>query len=316
MSTPSRRRNRSLASCEPCRKGKLRCDHQQPICASCRRRGRESRCWYHPAPLTKQHNIQNQSGYKSHDRNYPGDRYDTDHIHSRGTHNSTTSIKAPSFQTWPFMSDLKFSPCRDSIAESRNEKAHHERLASLVEILQSLRFLPVIENLLQDYFTFISTAIVPKPIVSQILDMIRDFLTTSGYLEINSSFPVSLHNLHQLAQSILDATSSEAIISPAMDVKGLCTAFSGHNLRVETLGLLYTMAARATLSSHHYNKERDAEFMQEMCWRSDSSLRLAREIAPQTTDPIIWLAHENLQLMSIIEGDASESVQYGSQNYH
>jgi len=212
------------------------------------------------------------------------------------------------------MSDLKFSPCRGSIAASRNEKAHNERLSSLVEILHSLRFLHVIEKLLQDYFMSINTAIVPKPIILQLLDMTRNALTDSGYLEINSTSPINVHNLHQLAQDILDATSSEASISPTMDVKGLSTVFGGHNLRVETLGLLYTMAARATLSNHYYDEVRDAEFMREMCWRSDSSLRLAREIAPQTTDPIIWLAHENLQLMSIIEGDASESIKHLSPN--
>jgi hypothetical protein len=33
--------------------GKLRCDHQRPICTRCRNRGMGNRCYYHPAPLTK-----------------------------------------------------------------------------------------------------------------------------------------------------------------------------------------------------------------------------------------------------------------------
>ncbi|KAI0119816.1 hypothetical protein F4814DRAFT_439266 [Daldinia grandis] len=53
MSTTSRRRNGSQASCERCRKAKIRCDRQKPIYAPCRRRGLESQCWYHPAPLAK-----------------------------------------------------------------------------------------------------------------------------------------------------------------------------------------------------------------------------------------------------------------------
>lgn len=74
-----RRRNGKEASCEPCRKvsqrkvgticlrysklnrsvgqGKLRCDHQHPTCARCQYRGRGSRCYYHPAPLTKSRDI-------------------------------------------------------------------------------------------------------------------------------------------------------------------------------------------------------------------------------------------------------------------
>lgn len=149
-------------------------------------------------------------------------------------------MRAPSFQTWPFMSDLKFSPYRGSVVKSRNEKAHNERLTSLVEILHSFRFLHVIEKLLQDYFTFINTAIVSKLIILQLLDMTRNVLTDSGYLEINSISTVNLHKVHQLAQDILDATSLEVIISPTMDIEGLSTVFSGRNLRVGTLGLLYT----------------------------------------------------------------------------
>ena len=74
------------------------------------------------------------------------------------------------------------------------------------------------------------------------------------------------------------------------------------------------MATRAILSSHYYDEVCSAEFMREMCGRSDSSLRLAHEIPPQTTYPVIWLAHENLQLMSIIEGDASESKTHETLN--
>lgn len=138
------------------------------------------------------------------------------------------------------MSDLKFSPYRGSVVKSRNEKAHNERLTSLVEILHSFRFLHVIEKLLQDYFTFINTAIVSKLIILQLLDMTRNVLTDSGYLEINSISTVNLHKVHQLAQDILDATSLEVIISPTMDIEGLSTVFSGRNLRVGTLGMLYT----------------------------------------------------------------------------
>ncbi|KAJ5533777.1 hypothetical protein N7527_000031 [Penicillium freii] len=51
MATP--RRNGRLSSCEPCRKSKLRCDHQSPICGRCICHGQADRCFYHPAPLTQ-----------------------------------------------------------------------------------------------------------------------------------------------------------------------------------------------------------------------------------------------------------------------
>lgn len=51
--TDVRRRNGKLQSCEPCRKGKLRCDHMMPTCGRCLRRNKPEQCVYHPAPLTK-----------------------------------------------------------------------------------------------------------------------------------------------------------------------------------------------------------------------------------------------------------------------
>ncbi|KAL5381318.1 hypothetical protein DPSP01_007309 [Paraphaeosphaeria sporulosa] len=47
------RRNGKLQSCEPCRRGKLRCDHMMPTCGRCARRNKAHQCVYHPAPLTK-----------------------------------------------------------------------------------------------------------------------------------------------------------------------------------------------------------------------------------------------------------------------
>ncbi|KAF1919497.1 hypothetical protein BDU57DRAFT_143526 [Ampelomyces quisqualis] len=47
------RRNGKLQACEPCRKGKMRCDHMMPICGRCTKRSKPDQCVYHPAPLTK-----------------------------------------------------------------------------------------------------------------------------------------------------------------------------------------------------------------------------------------------------------------------
>ncbi|KAJ5659173.1 hypothetical protein N7507_005624 [Penicillium longicatenatum] len=43
-----RRRNGFLSSCEPCRRSKLRCDHQVPICGRCRRTRKADTCVYRP----------------------------------------------------------------------------------------------------------------------------------------------------------------------------------------------------------------------------------------------------------------------------
>jgi hypothetical protein len=48
-----RRRNGKQQACEPCRKGKLRCDHSVPFCGRCVRRKTTANCIYHPAPMTQ-----------------------------------------------------------------------------------------------------------------------------------------------------------------------------------------------------------------------------------------------------------------------
>ncbi|KAH8811829.1 hypothetical protein F5884DRAFT_671116 [Xylogone sp. PMI_703] len=48
-----RRRNGKQQACEPCRKGKMACDHSVPFCGRCVRRKMTSACIYHPAPMTR-----------------------------------------------------------------------------------------------------------------------------------------------------------------------------------------------------------------------------------------------------------------------
>ncbi|KAJ5767053.1 uncharacterized protein N7511_004669 [Penicillium nucicola] len=52
---PMSRGNGQLRSCEPCRKSKLGCDHQSPICGRCRSHGQVERCFSHSAQLTELH---------------------------------------------------------------------------------------------------------------------------------------------------------------------------------------------------------------------------------------------------------------------
>ncbi|KAJ5884200.1 hypothetical protein N7504_011772 [Penicillium tannophilum] len=303
MSTLSRRRNRSLASCEPCRKAKTRCDHGNPICASCQRRGLHSQCWYHPAPLTKQRTFQkptlsNTPGSNSVARSEPSQSVIS---HSAG---------APIFHAWPFMSaDPNDSTSQALISgrHSYNIKAHDEHLAAMEDIVSHLKLLPLIEKRLQEYYSFSQVALVPRQLMLQLIASIRIGLIASGYIKEERANEMSVHHCSRLANDLLRSSSSEVVITPDLDTGAFCALFSGANLRIETIGLLYTMAARSSLYAlgHGHDKYQDDGFTQEMGWYGNLSLRLARELAPQTTDLITWLAHENLQLTTLFEGDSS-----------
>ncbi|KAJ5345364.1 hypothetical protein N7452_003368 [Penicillium brevicompactum] len=300
MSTPDRRRNRSLASCEPCRKGKIRCDHQKPICGSCRRRQAQSECWYHPAPLTKQTpRVIRASGVSRRQRKaFPQGSGEP----------SDVSINIPTSLASYSTADESIPGSSGTSRPMSNEPtAHGEQISTLIHIVSWLENLPLIERLLNRYFASIHNPLLAKPVALQTVASLREFLAASGYIQEETEQQIVIRDIQQLAAHVFHTSLSEIRLAPSMSLRDFCAEFSGENLRVETLGFLYTVAARASIYDTQAMPE-SKNFMQEMSWYSNASLHLAREIAPQTSDMIIWLALDNLQLITMLEGDASMSV--------
>ncbi|KAJ5094506.1 hypothetical protein N7456_010367, partial [Penicillium angulare] len=214
---------------------------------------------------------------------------------------------------WPFISAESNEPVSQALISGHHKchtKAHDDSLATIEDIASQLKFLPIIEKRLHEYYSFSQVALVPRPIISQLLSSIRTGLKASGYIEEDGVDEVSLSHISQLARELLRSSSSELAVTANLDLEAFCALFSEKNLRIETLGLIYTMAARSSLYvfTHGQDEYQDGGFIQEMGRYSNLSLRLARELAPQTNDLIMWLAHENLQLMTLLEGDASLGV--------
>ncbi|KAJ5662675.1 hypothetical protein N7462_011601 [Penicillium macrosclerotiorum] len=307
MSALGRRRNRSLASCEPCRKSKVRCDHQKPICASCQRRGFGSECWYHPAPLTKTRS--------SHRTALPSPFRPNQITHD--AHITTEDIRQNAlnsplggplrFHSWPFMvTEPNASGVQALVHSASDQKVCSNHLTDMMEIVSQLKFLPMIEKLLQDFYSFNQLNLVPKEVLLQLLASVRKQVegcvgNTGGTTEL-----IEIQGLTDLAKNVVRSSSVETTISQSLDVRGFCALFSGLNLRVETLGLIYTMTARAAF--YCGNDTIDNQFIRDMGEYSNKALRLARDLAPRTTDLMVWLAHENLQLATCFEGDASLGV--------
>lgn len=294
MTAPSRRRNRSLASCEPCRRRKTRCDHGRPVCACCQRR--HLRCWYDPAPLTKASNPQSQTQVS-----YPRNVREIDY------HPSSPST---CIFTWPYMSaDSSDPPLQGQTTKPGvyNTKSYDEHLRSIEGIVSQLRLLPVIENRLHSYYKSSQVPLVPRPLTLQLLEAVRSCATVSSYLRRLNADPKA-NNGSQLAKNILASSSTDTVMTPHLNLPAFCALFTGRNLRIETIGLLLTMTARSSLYSMRSgdSENEDLEFIREMGYHGNSCLRLARELSPQTTDIMIWLAHENLQLTTHFEGDASK----------
>ncbi|KAI1442713.1 hypothetical protein F5Y02DRAFT_395330 [Annulohypoxylon stygium] len=304
MSTTSRRRNGSQASCERCRKAKIRCDHLKPICGPCRRRGLESQCWYHPAPLTKQRDSQRSTPptpTRANSVDHQGLDSDTPE------NNPTKPLSNFSFSTWPSILNHSNRPVSHvPIYKSLNEKAYKGNLAVAEEIVAQLKFLPFIEKLFDEYFSFSQIALVPRQLILKLVKSIRNSLAIpdQGHEEKIKCIP----DTSRIAEDVLRSSSSDVVITSSLDPDGFCALYSGENLRVETLGLLYTTAARSYLCGMIYDERKHDGFIQAMIRCSNLSLQLARDLSTQTNDFIIWLAHDNLQLTTLIEGEPSLGV--------
>ncbi|KAJ6049103.1 uncharacterized protein N7446_011786 [Penicillium canescens] len=191
---------------------------------------------------------------------------------------------------------------------SRDSKAYEAHLATMKEIVSQLRYLPVIEKYLHQYYSFKHNAVVPKPVVLHLLETLRTDLVSSGHILREKGERAELGNISEISETVLLSSSTEVVITPSLDLHGFFALFCGANLRVETIGLFYTMAARASFFFVDRDEDKDGAFVQDMVWYSTLTLRLARDLAPQSTDVIIWLANENAQLRSFLEGDASLAV--------
>ncbi|KAJ4397566.1 hypothetical protein N0V93_001797 [Gnomoniopsis smithogilvyi] len=316
MSNAERRRNGSQASCEPCRKGKLRCDHQKPICAPCHRRGRESRCFYHPAPLTKPRASRSARSKAS--------TVDSEHIQIDGLTPSTTpeddvsqlrdshttaicTESTPRAHAWSFMYNEKPDsglPSQPLVPDSLKNREEH--LAALREITFLLRSFSLIERLVEEYFSFSQAAIVPHPIVRQLFDSIKTSLCDSEEVEDVFKTREAGYKESRLAARLLRSASFAINITPSQNLEAFCMLFSGERLRVETLGLLYTIAARSYLCGSRRDDNELENIVRNLIRCSSLSLHLSRELAEQkTNDLIVWLGLENVQLISLLEGHGS-----------
>ncbi|KAJ5684561.1 uncharacterized protein N7477_000906 [Penicillium maclennaniae] len=266
------------------------------------RRGRESRCWYHPSPMTKR-SSQRSTLQKHLSSSVEQGIGSTTNV----GFSETTSVAAPEFHSWPFMIDSNGPASSASTLEALDDKTRDEYLTALRDIISALRFLPAIEKHIRAYFSFSQGALVQRPIILELAKLVRRSLEESGRITEETEDSIHFQMNDRFACDMLRCSSSEVVISPSLDLEQFCALFWGENVHVETLGLLFAVAARSHL--HRYSdEERDDYFIREMSRCSKLSLRLARDLAPQATDLMIWLAHEDLQLTTTIEGDASLSV--------
>ncbi|KAJ5900038.1 hypothetical protein N7495_004782 [Penicillium taxi] len=135
------RRNGQLPSCEPCRKSKLRCDHESPVCGRCIRNKRDQLCVYHPAPLTQATKPRPHSRTQS--RRHTGQStkilsFDTDNDWGRKKTASTGLLGHNKYSDF-FNGDVLEGTSTDSVVVDEQQIRLGARILSLLEHLPSFR---------------------------------------------------------------------------------------------------------------------------------------------------------------------------------
>jgi hypothetical protein len=329
MSASASRKNGKRASCEPCRRGKVRCDHLMPVCGRCRRRNLSSECWYHPAPLTRpskriRMSSMEDSGIYLTETSVQapsvatplfhnndgldvgvGDIHHTNHLPSVSASSTTSPATLPLLSLQSLDDSNTQNVLSTAMYDDRGNETLQEDLLSITYILDQLHHCGTIRKLLVEFYRMSQVAVVPGhlvlPLVSDLEQIYEDIL----HRQTTTDVAASKVAVSAMAQRILSATSARTPVIPTTSLPEFLTFYSGANLRVESIGLIFAVAARASRLGLVPDSETSHDFLQTMFQGSARCLRLARELAMEMNDVIVWLSYENLRITTSIQGYSS-----------
>ncbi|OQE47289.1 hypothetical protein PENCOP_c001G08116 [Penicillium coprophilum] len=244
--SPVTRKNGTLQSCEPCRRSKQRCDHDRPICRRCTSKGISDKCFYHPAPMTRQR---------------PSDSANSSRVSRRLTSQPTSNASSPGSGTLAngrffapleppsalpgylgstsysavlteHRSDISFEP-EDGTDPSAGWVVEPDRLQSGLDVLQFLYNLTLRDLLIARFYARTLNIVVPKMVMNEILRSVRQIFDEF------SSDPTA--QLQELANQIFQNTSRPMRTHKSMSPEEYLSSFTGRNLRWEALGSILTL---------------------------------------------------------------------------
>ena len=195
-------------------------------------------------------------------------------------------------------SDIRRTQFQDS------HSLHEEQINEVLEILKQLSYIDQIHGLVQDYVEVAQAALVPGPIMLYATSTLVETARKLSLMRDNSS------QIRQFADSVIHHTSSKVEIHPEIGYEALVDQFTGHNIRLEMIGLIYAIAARAHCCGLPRGEgHEDYWTLQNLLFKSaHSCLSLARELAPNVNDVMIWLSFEIMRLYSNAQGDSHANV--------
>ncbi|KAJ6141208.1 hypothetical protein N7470_010104 [Penicillium chermesinum] len=275
-----------------------------------RQRGQESICIYHPAPLSQR------LGLATEDRSSRAFRTPgTSSYYARPRCHSVPASKLSVFKA-----NTKYHPARkvnDFLLEATRERVtdsnatlfstqgesiYGDQIALVAEILQVLRDFNTIRNLLATYYSTSQASIIPSQLILSALPSLSE-----SVLSLSNGEGEGNDQLSRLAEEVLISTSSQINVTALMSPSEFMHLYTGENLRLEFLGVVFSVAARSCLIGLAQEGEQLDAFARDLYCCSTNCLRLARELTP-LNDMLVWLGQDHLMLTACIEGDSSEDT--------
>ncbi|KAL4982136.1 hypothetical protein BDW68DRAFT_195654 [Aspergillus falconensis] len=334
----SRRRNGQVASCEPCRKDKVRCDHRLPICGRCQKRNTESHCYYHPAPLTRDwtspaRKLGRRRVLRSAGRTVPKAprraasptpssveitirRPQTDQSHLAGYFGPTSFVS-----TFIDSSEGTLTPSYhvSQALENRHSVLPSYWVSEAIKTLSILTEGPTIERLVSDFYGATQSAVLPTAFVLSLLAEVR------GYIK-QSETP---QTLQEKTTQILESTAQRPRIPSNIMGKDFHKLFSGKHMRLEIIGIVYAIAGRASFFGFAQDKfpafagnafTDRLKFSKMMLTASETAVQLCRMLTP-VNDLTAWMLYENwllscMQNTNYVDGNADAVYYKGSPTWN
>lgn len=172
------------------------------------------------------------------------------------------------------------------------------------QIIADFRQLTFIQRMLDEYGINAQAALVPKPFVTHFSASLTDLVLPC----FNNDGTINDLNLSRLADKVIENTAKPIKITSDTDFAGFVSMFSGDNFRLETIGLLQCIAARAISLGLARDDDKHEDVVLPLYRNTESCLRLCRRLASDNNDVMIWMAFDYLRLTTHLEGDSSPPV--------
>lgn len=326
------RRNGKLQACEPCRKRKIRCDHDQPHCGRCKKTKQESQCYYHPAPLSRTNgdpaapavsinpNQRSSSmlplptpatcAVPNLNRTATGAISNIPSTNSPDTGRSNTSevgyLGSTSFsevfKASEHTSDHVWlgplAQIKRSLRTPANYRLCSDSLTSGVQILRLISEHPNMKKTLKKFCAFRMTVVIPWITLDKAADAIISTL--------RDDFPTDDQRL-ELVENIFSNTGEPLKLDEEITADRLHETFTGPHLRWEILGIVFTYLALGTQIMEDDPNQRTFEkqdFIAQLVHASNTCVSFC-DRAESLNDLLVWLYeqttshHNSVQLLML-----------------